>query len=115
MKKERTEPRALGLYLGSNYAQIQGLIKQADTKANIIIALIGAMLSLFFNIFMSEVNRLLLWQIIIIIGLMTLAGGFAISVIYPRVAKPTGKFSMTYFKDAKNVDVNKWSKKLFEI
>ena len=32
MKKERTEPRALGIYLGSNYNQLQGLIKQADTN-----------------------------------------------------------------------------------
>ncbi|HJO14770.1 MAG TPA: hypothetical protein QGG70_01855 [Candidatus Pacearchaeota archaeon] len=38
MVKERTDPKALGAYLGNNYSQLQGLIKQADTKANIIIA-----------------------------------------------------------------------------
>ena len=114
MKKERTEPRALGIYLGSNYNQLQGLIKQADTKANIIIALIGALLSTLFTFFMSKSNLLPLWQTIIIITLMFFAGGFAVSVLFPRIAKPTGKFSATYFKDAQNIDVDKWSKKFLE-
>ena len=36
----RTEPRVLATYLSSNYSQLQELIKHADTKANIMIALI---------------------------------------------------------------------------
>ena len=111
MVKERTEPRALGAYLGNNYSQLQGLIKQADTKANIIIALIGAIVSMFFNFLVSESNQLPMWQILIILGLLIISGAYAISVLYPRTAKPTKKFSLTYFKDAQNVDANLWAKK----
>ena len=114
MKKERTDPKALAAYLGGNYAQLQGMIKQADTKANIVIALIGALVSMFFNVFISETNQLAGWQVATILGLLLFSGGYAVSVLYPRTAKPTGKFSLTYFKDAQNVDVAKWSKKFLE-
>jgi hypothetical protein len=114
MKKERTDPKALAAYLGGNYAQLQGMIKQADTKANIVIALIGALVSMFFNVFISETNQLAGWQVATILGLLLFSGGYAVSVLYPRTAKPTGKFSLTYFKDAQNVDVVKWSKKFLE-
>ena len=111
MIKERTDTKALWEYLGNNYAQLQGLIKHADTKANIIIALIGAIVSMFFSFFISESNQLPTWQIITILGLLIFSGSFAVSVLYPRTAKPTKKFSLTYFKDAQNVDANLWAKK----
>jgi len=114
VKNSRTDPKALGVYLGGNYAQMQGMIKQADTKANIVIALIGALVSMFFNVFMSETNQLASWQVAVILGLLLFSGGYAVSVLYPRTAKPTGKFSLVYFKDAQNVDINKWSKKFFD-
>ena len=112
-KTSRTDPKALAAYLGGNYAQLQGMIKQADTKANIVIALIGALISLFFNVFMNETSKLPIWQIGLILGLLLFSGGYAVSVLYPRTAKPSGKFSLAYFKDAQNVDINKWSKKFF--
>jgi len=43
--------------------------------------------------------------------LLILSGAYAVSVLYPRTAKPTKKFSLTYFKDAQNVDANLWAKK----
>lgn len=106
-----TEPRVLITYLSSNYSQLQGLIKHADTKANIIIALIGGILSVFFNFFMSESNKLPTWQIIMILGLLLISGAFAIITLYPRTPKATGNFSLIYFKDAQEVDVEKWTKK----
>ncbi|MEK6914786.1 MAG: Pycsar system effector family protein [Nanoarchaeota archaeon] len=108
----RTDPKALAEYLSKNYAQLQGLMKQADTKANILIALIGAILSIFFNFLMSESNRLVVWQTATVLSLLLISGTFAILVIYPKISKPSGKFSLTYFKDAQNVDTEKWTKKL---
>lgn len=113
-KNSRTDPKALAVYLGSNYAQMQGMIKQADTKANILIALIGALTSMFFNVFMDETSKLPAWQIGVVLGFLLISGAYAVSVLYPRTAKATGKFSMTYFKDAQNVDTNKWSKRFLE-
>ncbi len=113
-KNSRTDPKALATYLGSNYSQMQAMIRQADTKANILIALIGALTSMFFNLLSSDSYTLPIWQTITILSLMLLSGAYAVSVLYPRTAKASGKFSMTYFKDAQNVDVAKWSKRFFE-
>lgn len=110
----RTEPRVLSTYLSSNYSQLQGLIKHADTKANIMIALIGGLLSVFFNFFVSESNKLEMWQIIIVIGLLLISGLFSILTLYPRTPKSSGNFSLIYFKDAQNVDVDKWAKKFIK-
>jgi hypothetical protein len=110
----RTEPRVLATYLSSNYSQLQGLIKHADTKANIMIALIGGILSVFFNFFMSESNDLPLWQIITILGLLLISGAFSIATLYPRTSRATGNFSLIYFKDAQSVDIDKWTKKFLK-
>lgn len=109
-----TEPRVLATYLSSNYSQLQGLIKHADTKANIMIALIGGILSIFFNFFMSESNKLPTWQIIIVLGLLLISGTFAIITLYPRTPKASGNFSLIYFKDAQEVDVDKWTRKFLK-
>ncbi len=109
-----TEPRVLVTYLSSNYSQLQGLIKHADTKANIMIALIGGILSVFFNFFMLESNKLPIWQILIVLGLLLISGTFAIITLYPRTPKATGNFSLIYFKDAQEVDVDKWTKKFLK-
>lgn len=109
-----TEPRVLVAYLSSNYSQLQGLIKHADTKANIMIALIGGILSVFFNFLLSESNQLSSWQIIIILGLLVISGAFAILTLYPRTPKATGNFSLIYFKDAQEVDVDEWTKKFLK-
>ncbi|MGK0209434.1 MAG: hypothetical protein ACI83O_000711 [Patescibacteria group bacterium] len=109
-KEDRTNPKALGAYLGANYSAIQGLIKQADTKANIVIGLTGFILSMFFTTFKAT-DALPIWQITIVLGVLLLGGFFALSTLYPRMAKPSGNFSLTYYRDAMDVDVNKWSKK----
>ena len=64
----KTEPRLVGNYLGSSYSELQNLIRAADTKANILIAIIGAILSLFFSFIMTE-NTAPLWQVIIVLSL----------------------------------------------
>jgi len=110
--KERTDPKTLEGYLSNNYRELQALIRQADAKANILIAVISAILSIFFNFLMSQSNQLSLWQIITVITLLFISGALALSVLYPQTAKPTKKFSLTYFKDAQNVDVDQWTKKI---
>ena len=109
--EKRTDPKALAEYLSKNYAQLQNLIKQADTKANILIALIGGILSVFFNFLMFESNKLENWQIIIVLGFLLISGVYSVLVLYPRTGKKTNNFSLAYFKDAQNVDTEKWTKK----
>ena len=110
----RTEPRVLATYLSSNYSQLQELIKHADTKANIMIALIGGILSVFFNFFVSESNKLEMWQIVIVVGLLLISGVFSILTLYPRTPKATGNFSLIYFKDAQNINAEEWTKKFIK-
>lgn len=100
----KSDQRFIGTYLGNSYSQLQNLIGLADTKANIIIALIGVILSLFFNFFVSK-SVLPMWQVTSIILLFFISGGFALSTLYPRIPKKTGKFSLTYFKDAIENDI----------
>ena len=102
----KTDDKLVGQYLSGNYAQIQNIIRQADTKANIIIALIGVILSLFFNFFVSK-NLLPMWQVLTVLSLFFISGGLALSTLFPRTSKKTGKFSLTYYKDAIYVDKNK--------
>ena len=101
----KTEPRLVGNYLGGSYAELQNLIRAADTKANILIALIGVILSIFFNFVISK-DLLPKWQVMIVIILFFISGAFAFFTLYPRVSKKTERPSLIYYKDAINIKTN---------
>lgn len=105
----KTEPRLVGNYLGGSYAELQNLIRAADAKANILIAIIGAILSLFFSFIITK-NTAPIWQVIIVLALFFISGGFALSTLYPRISKKSGKFSLIYYKDAININTKDTTK-----
>ena len=98
----KTDIGFVARYLASNYAELQNVIRMADTKANILLALIGVILSLFFSSFISK-NPIPMWQVIIILTLFFISGALALSTLYPRFSKKSGKFSLIYYKDAVDV------------
>lgn len=102
----KTDPRYVGGYLTNNYSQLQNIINRADTKANIVLGLIGVILSLFFNFFISQ-NLLPMWQIVIILTLFFVSGFFAFLTLYPRTGKETKTFSLAYYKEAMKIDQKK--------
>lgn len=103
--------RPLSEYLGRSYTESQALIRLADTKANIIIALIGVILSLFFNFF-TKIGTISMMMVIITLIPFIASGYFAFLTLYPRGAKSSGKNSLLYYKDAMSLDVTKTGKKL---
>ncbi len=105
----KTEIGLLTRYLASNFSELQRTIQIADAKANIVIVLIGVIISLFFNFFISK-NVIGGFEAMIILSVLFISGGFAISTLYPRIAKKSGKFSMIYFKDVADIDVKKTMK-----
>lgn len=105
----KTESRLVGNYLGGSYAELQNLIRAADTKANILIAIIGAILSLFFSFIITK-NTAPVWQVISVLALFFISGGFALSTLYPRISKKSGKFSLIYYKDAININTKEATK-----
>jgi len=102
----KTDSSLVARYLASNHAELQKIIQLADTKANIIIVLIGVILSLFFNFFTAQ-SSINMFQIITVLSLFFLAGGLALMTLYPRVSKKSGKFSLIYYKDALNAKPEK--------
>jgi hypothetical protein len=99
----KTDAQLLQRHLSSSISELQRTIQMADTKANIVLVLIGVILSLFFNFFVSK-NILPSWQIMTTIGLFFISGAFAISTLYPRVTKKSGKSSTVYYKDMIDMD-----------
>lgn len=102
----KTDPRFVGQYLSNNYSQLQNIISRADAKANIVLGLIGVILSLFFNFFVTK-ELIPMWQIIVVLTLFFISGFFAFLTLYPRTGKKTNNFSLTYYKDAINIDTKK--------
>lgn len=105
----KTDINLLQRYLASNFSELQRTIQIADTKANIVIVLIGVILSLFFNFFISK-NLISSFEAMIVLGVLFIAGGFALATLYPRIAKKSGKFSMIYFREVMDIDVKKTMK-----
>ncbi|MEK6871777.1 MAG: hypothetical protein AABX16_02640 [Nanoarchaeota archaeon] len=97
----KTESRLVSDYLSRSYSELQNMIRHADTKANIILVLIGVILSLFFNFFVSK-NILPLWQIMIVLILFFISGFYALIALYPRTAQKNGKFSLLYYIDTQD-------------
>jgi len=103
--------RPLSEYLGRSYSENQNLIRLADTRANIIIALIGVILSLFFS-FLNNFGELPMNLLIITLLPFIASGYFAFLTLYPRGAKASGKQSLLYYKDAMSMDVDKTASKM---
>lgn len=109
----KTDSALVARHLASNYAVLQNMIKLADTKANIVIVLIGAILSLFFNILVTN-STFPIWQMGFILTLFFISGGFAISTLYPRGSKKSGNHSLIYYKDAMDIDIEKATRKIID-
>ena len=105
--------RPLSEYLGRSYSENQNLIRLADTKANIVIALIGVILSIFFS-FLNNFGELPMNLLIITLIPFIASGYFAFLTLYPRGAKASGKQSLLYYKDAMSMDVAKTRKKMMD-
>lgn len=102
----KTDPRFVGQYLTNSYSHLQNIINSADNKANIVLGLIGVILSLFFNFFVTE-ESIPMWQVIVVLTLFFISGFFAFLTLYPRTGKKTNNFSLTYYKEAINIDTKK--------
>lgn len=109
----KTEVNLLQRSLASSLAELQKTIQMADTKANIILALIGFILSLFFNFFVSK-EVIHAWQVMTVLTLFSISGAFSLSTLYPRISKKSGKFSIQYYQDIIGMDVQKTVKELSE-
>ena len=107
----KTDFSVLQRYLASNISELQRTIQIADTKANIVIVLIGVVLSLFFNFFISK-NLIPIWQVMIVLVMFFISGIFAFTTLYPRAMKGSGKFSLIYYKDIINLDIKKIARDL---
>lgn len=112
MSNFKTDPRAMFDYLARSYVEHQNLIRFADTKANIVLALSGVILSLFFNFFIARGNASMLQAMIVLVPFV-LAGFFAFLALYPRIGKKTQAKSLLYYRDAEQLKPAEWLK-LFE-
>ena len=95
----KTESKLVSDYLSKSYSELQNMIRLADTKANIIVVLIGVVLSLFFNFFVSK-NLIPLWQIAIVLLLFFISGFYALVTLYPRLPKKVENPSLLYYMGA---------------
>src|SRR3989338_3438242 len=86
----KTEVNLLQRSLASSIAELQRTIQMADTKANIILVLIGVILSLFFNFFVFK-DIIPIWQVMTVLILFSIAGAFSLSTLYPRISKKLKK------------------------
>src|SRR3989338_3045901 len=105
----KTEVNLLQRSLASSIAELQRTIQMADTKANIILVLIGVIISLFFNFFVSK-DIIPVWQVMTVLILFSIAGAFSLSTLYPRISKKSGKFSIQYYKDIMDMNIQKTMK-----
>ncbi len=102
----KTDMKLLSDYLTIAYSENQNLIRLADTKANIVLVLIGVILSLFFNFFRSFATFSMPLIIIVIVPFLV-SGYFAFLTLYPRAMRASGRNSLLYFKDTLSIDANK--------
>lgn len=100
-------------YLSLTLIENQNLIRLADRKANIILVLIGTIVSIFFRFLVtSEISSQ--YQIYLILIPFLTSGYFAFLTIFPRTSKNSSKPSLLYFKSSKNLNTNKIVKDLLE-
>ena len=103
-------------YLISAFRDKQTLVDLADRKANIIIGLIGIILSLFFNVVVQDLSYISI-QLAIVILPFIISGFFAFLVFFPRLPRPKEKFSFINFASvAKSTPetISKWVEEITE-
>lgn len=105
----KTDTKLLSDYLSRSIAENQNLVRLIDTKANIIIVLIGVILSLFFNTFISK-GLINIMQIYLILIPFLVSGFFAFLSIYPRTGKQN-KDSLLSFYGAGKTSTEQWVKR----
>ncbi len=105
----KTDTKLLSDYLSRSIAENQNLIRLIDTKANIIIALIGVILSLFFNIFISR-GIINIMQIYLVLIPFIVSGLFAFLSLYPRIGKQSGD-SLLSFHGADKASTEQWTRR----
>ncbi len=104
------ENRTSSDYITRAYTENQNLIRLADTKANIILSLIGIILSAFFNFFVSK-QTALGYGVYAVLFSFILSGIFSFLTLFPRTPVPK-RSSLIYFKSSKNMNVDDELKKL---
>lgn len=98
-------------YLGNVYSESQNIIRMADTKANIILVLIGVILSIFFNI-LIKTQESITWTVYIILIPFIISGFFAFITLIPRKTKTNKSDSIIYFKEIQNANLQKIKKSI---
>jgi len=96
-------------YFASGLRHQQDVIRLADTKANILLALIGVILSIFFSQVVSSLT-LSPTQVTLVLLPFIISGIFGLGALFPRKGKnaKTNK-SIFYFQAAKNIDIKRIS------
>jgi len=107
------DTRLVTTYMAGSVTQYQRLIQLADAKANIVLVLIGVIVSMFFNFIISKETPFTP-QIYFVLLPFVISGYFAFLTLFPRMAKKSGKDSLIYFKDCKDIDVKKMTQKLLQ-
>lgn len=105
----KTDPKLVSDYLSRTLTDKMRLITLLDRKANIMIVLIGVVLSLFFNTFFLN-KTVNMWQALIIITPFIISGYFSFLTLYPRTRRTEGEKSLANYRIAKDANVNEWVK-----
>ena len=105
----QTDIKLLSDYLSRTVSDKIRLISILDRKANIMLVLIGVVLSLFFNTFFLNraVNAM---QALIIITPFIVSGYFAFLTLYPRTRKTNEIKSLINYQTARNANLKEWEK-----
>ena len=90
-------------YLRTAFADKQRIIALADGKANILLGIIGIILSIFFGLLGSDKSNFNLNVMLILIPFV-ISGACAIFTVIPRTPKPSNMASLLYFKDTAKLD-----------
>jgi hypothetical protein len=108
----KPDSRYVATYLSTGLRHQQNLIRLADTKANIVLAFIGVVLSIFFGQFMIN-NNISSMQMTIILIPFLISGFFGLLTLYPSRGKVQKKSnSLFYFKEAKALNTSKKSNEI---
>jgi hypothetical protein len=103
-------------YLIATLQHQQGLIEFSDQKANILLGLIGIILSVFIKDLMGDILNS--WQLVILIIPFIVAGYSAFLALLPRSSTNKGlssKFSLFYYGSASQIEPSKTSKTLMSV
>ncbi|MBS3903248.1 MAG: hypothetical protein KGZ30_02615 [Anaplasmataceae bacterium] len=102
-------------YLIATVQHQQGLIEFSDQKANILLGLIGIILSVFIKDLMGGIINS--WQLVLLIAPFIVAGYSAFLALLPRSSTSSSfssKLSLFYYGSASRIESSKISKALME-